>query len=144
MADTRQLVVYLALLCGKLDVVGQRLPATAAASAEMAAEGLQPLWTGLDDCDNASLQEAFFLSGDAYVDYVSWNGEFHEEYAAGTFRVVLRQPHVGDGFSLSGDVFDLHVVQYDVQFFISRHRQQIYKKFVLLEGEWAYYIAMLT
>ena len=88
MADAGQLVVYLSLLCAKLDVVGKRLPFAASAGAEVAAERVLTLGRRLVATYYLALEKTAFLACQAYVDYVTGNSEFYEQYTSWRFRVV--------------------------------------------------------
>ena len=115
MADAGQLVIHLALLGGELDVVGEGLPAAAAAHPEMLAERLQAMLGRLYDLDDRALQPGFLLAHEPHVHHVARHGEAHEHH--------LPFGRVGDGLALRRHRFDDEVFQYDVQFAVSWHRR---------------------
>ena len=112
-ADAGQLVIDLALLGGQLDLVGERLPAAAAADREMVAERFQTLLGRLHQLDDRPFHPGLLLADKTHVDDISRHGESDENHLS--FR------RMGNRFALRRDGFDDEILQYDVQFAVSWH-----------------------
>ena len=79
LGDARQHVDDLLALAFELKLIGQMLPAAAAADAEMLAAGLDSDIAGTNHPDNMALGERFFLLVELDVDDVAWHGEGDED-----------------------------------------------------------------
>jgi len=106
MSYSFKLVIYLPLLGGKLDIVGERLPLATSTDSEMLAERLQTLLRRLNYADYTPFGKIAFFSGYTYVNDVTGDCKLNKNDSGRTIRVISREMGVCNGLSFSSYVLN--------------------------------------